>query len=108
MLHPRTLSNKTNCSHERALRIIYSDYKLSFNTLFKKHSTFSIHHRNIQSLTTETYKFLHGLFPSLSGDIIKLNKPLTYNLRIHQILYSRNPTSVRYGTETISFLAPKI
>ena len=42
------------------------------------------------------------------GDIIKLNKPATYNLRIRQELYRRDPKTVTYGTESISFLAPKI
>ena len=42
------------------------------------------------------------------GDIIELNKPPTYIVRTHQELYSRNPKTVRYGTETIFFLTPKI
>ena len=42
------------------------------------------------------------------GDIIELNKPPTYIVRTHQDYYSRNPKVVRYGTETISFLTPKI
>ena len=108
MLHSRTLNNKINRRHERALRIVYSDYKSSFNTLQEKDGCFSIHHRNIQSLAIGIYKFLHGLSPAIMGDIIKLNRPSTYNLRTRQELYSRNPKTVRYGTETISFLAPKI
>ena len=108
MLHSRTLNNKINRLHERALRIVYSDYKSLFNTLLEKDGSFSTHHRNIQSLAIKIYKFLHGLFPAIMGDTIKLNRPPTYNLRTHQELYSRNPKTVRYGTETISFLAPKI
>ena len=54
------------------------------------------------------YKFLHGLSPATMGDIIQRNRSLTYNLRTRQELYNRNPKTVSYGTETISFLAPKI
>ena len=35
MLHSKTLNNKINRLHERALRIVYSDCKSSFNTLLK-------------------------------------------------------------------------
>ena len=41
------------------------------------------------------------------GDI-KLSRLPTCDLRTGQELYSRNPKNVRYSTETISFLAPKI
>ena len=104
----QSLNIKINRLHERALRIVYSDYKSSFNTFLEKDGFFSIHRRNVQSLAIEIYKFLHGLSPAILGDIIKLNRPNTYNLRTHQELYSRNPKTVRYGTEAISFLAPKI
>ena len=41
------------------------------------------------------------------GDIIKLDRPSTYNLKPLQELYSRNPKTLSYGKETISFLDPK-
>ena len=108
MLYSRTLNNKINCLHERVPTIVYSDYKSSFNTLLDEDGSFLIHHRNIQSLAIEIYKFLHSLSPAIMEDVIKLKKPPPYNLRTHQELYSRSPKVVRYGTETISFLALKI
>ena len=35
MLHSRSLNDKINRLHERALKIVYSDYKSSFNTLLE-------------------------------------------------------------------------
>ena len=61
MFHSRTINNKINRLHERALRIVYSDFKSTFEGLLRKENFFPIHERNIQSLATEIYKFLNGL-----------------------------------------------
>ena len=103
MLHSRTLNNKINHLHEISIRIVYSDYKLSFNTLLEKDVSFSVHHRNIQSLAIEICKFLQGLSAAILTDIIKVNRFPTYNLRIRQKLRSRNPKTVSYGTKSIFF-----
>ena len=44
--------------------------------------------------------FLNNLFHK------KISK--IYDLRNHKELYSRNPKTVRYGTETVSYMASKI
>ena len=74
MFHSRTLNNKISRLHERALRIVYSDYKLSFYELLEKDKSFPIHHKNIQSLATEIYKFLHNLSPCIMNNIFKVIK----------------------------------
>ena len=91
MLLSRILNNRTNCLHIRAIRIIYSGYKSSFNTFLEKDGPFSVRHRNIQSLVIKIYRFLHGLSPAFMEDIIKLKKRHIYNLRTLQELYRRNP-----------------
>ena len=40
------------------------------------------------------------------GEVFKINRSLSYNLRTHNGFSSRVPKTVKYGTETMSFLAP--
>ena len=108
MLHSRTLNNKINRIHERALRTVYSDYNSSFNELLDKDGSFTIHQRNVQSLAIEIYKYLHGLSPAILNEVFKVNETIPYDLRMRNELYARNPKAVRYGTQTISFLSTKI
>ena len=108
MFHSRTINNKINRLHERALRIVYSDFKSSFEGLLMKDNSFSIHERNIQSLAIEIYKFLNGLLPSFLNNVFHKNISNSYHLRNHKGIYSRNPKTVIYETETVSYMEPKI
>ena len=74
----------------------------------KKTRSFSIHHRNIESLAIELYNFSHGLSPSIMKNVFHFNTNIPYNLSSRSELYSRNPKTVKYETETIFYLAPKI
>ena len=64
MFHSRRLNNKMNNVHKNALRIVYSDYKSTFQELLNKDTYFSVHHKNIQSLATEIYKHIIALSPA--------------------------------------------
>ena len=108
MLHSQTMNNKINRLHERSLRIVYSDQSSTFEELLERDKTFSIHHKNIQSLAIEIYKFVNGLSPEIMNSVFNLKENNRYSLRNVYELYSRNPRTVKYGTETISYLAPKI
>ena len=57
MFHSRTINNKVNRIHERALRLVYSDYYSNFDELLKKNESFSIHDRNVQTLAIKICKF---------------------------------------------------
>ena len=41
-------------------------------------------------------------------NVFHLNTKIPYNLRSRSERYCRNPKTVKYGTETIAYLAPKI
>ena len=61
MSHSRTLNNEINRIQERALRIVYTDYKSNFKELLGRDHSFTIHERNIQYLAIEAYKVKNGL-----------------------------------------------
>ena len=108
MFHSRTMNNKINLIHERALRLVYPNYSSNFDELLKKDGSFSIHDKNIQTLAIEIHKFFHGLSPIIIKNIFQVNTNNPHSLRSHNELYCRNPKTVKYGTETISYLAAKV
>ena len=107
MFHSRSLNNKINRIHDRALRITHNDKSSSFQDLLKKDNSVSIHHRNIRTLATEIFKFLQGLSPPILNEVFA-ERNFNYNLRGNNLLIRRRVMSVRYGTETVSFVGPKI
>ena len=65
-----------------------------------------IHQKNLQILATEIYKVKNDLGPKIMADIFHfVEKP--YNLRNNSIIQRQANRTVYFGTESISFLAPK-
>ena len=58
MCHSRTLNNKINKLHERALRLVYDDRQSTFEELLNIDKSVTIHHRNLQVLAAELYKVI--------------------------------------------------
>ena len=69
MFHSRTLDNRINSLHERALRIVYNDDHSTFNELLVKDGSCTIHHHNLQLLTMEMYKVKNNISPGFMHDI---------------------------------------
>lgn len=107
MFHSRMINNKINRLHERALRLVYKDSRLTFEELLRKDNSFSIHHRNLQKLTVEMYKAHNDISPSLMKSVFP-QRDIRYDLRNKNTFYSRNVHTVLNGTETISFRGPQI
>ena len=106
MFHSRTLNNRINSLHGRALRLVYKDESLSFSELLDKDHSFSIHDKNLQMLAIEMYKIKHNLCPSFMQSIFSTAEK-RYNLRNNPEFQTGNVRTVYNGTETISFRGPK-
>ena len=107
MFHSRTLNNRINKIHERALRLVYNNETfLSFDDLLKGDRSVSIHRKNLQILATEIYKTKNDLGPKIMKDAFHfIQKP--YNLRNDPELQRLRNRIVYFRTESISSLAPK-
>ena len=54
--HSRTLNNRINGLHKRALSLVYNDFSSRFSELLEKDKSVTIHHRNLQTLAYEIFK----------------------------------------------------
>ena len=106
MLHSRTLNTRINRIHERALRIVYSDNISTFSELLEKDNSVTVHERNIQALAVELFKVLNGLSPKIMYEIFSIKENIEHCSRFP--FTTSNVRTVACGTETISFLGPKI
>ena len=66
-----------------------------------------IHKKNLECLANEIYKFLHGLFPPIMNVIFEI-KVNIYNLRNFQSLCPTCKTTVKFGTERVTYRGPQI
>ena len=108
MFHSRNLNNKINKLHERCLRIVYKNNTSSYEDLLEIDNSVSIHTRNLQSLATELHKIVNGFSPDIMKDVFPFNTNASYNIRNRRTFRSRPVRTVNFGSETLSYLAPKI
>ena len=108
MLHSRTLNNRINNIHERALRLTYKDNKSSFKQLLEKDHSVTVHHKNVEVLVTEIFKVKNNLACDIMKDVFELKEP-SYNLRSESNHFThRNVKTIYYGLLSIKHLAPQI
>ena len=106
MLHSRKLNHRINKLHERALRIVYNDYKSSFQRLLEISNSFTIHERNIQSLAIEIYKVVNNLAPKIMNIVFQKNLNTSYPRQSYFKTFNVKSTS--WGIKSLAYLGPKI
>ena len=108
IFHSRRLNNKINRLHERCLRLIYSDRISSYKELLDKDNSVPIHRKNLQKLAIEMFKTYTGMAPQITNEVFPRNYALNCNLHRRPKFASRAINTVHFGSESLSFLGPKI
>ena len=107
MFHGRVLNRKINHLHERSLRIVYEDSISLFHELLQKDHSFTIHHRNIESLGIEIYQIKQNLSNEIMTSIFP-PKVIKYNLRTQSDFLRISVNSNKYGLKSIRFFASQV
>ena len=108
MFCSRSLNNRINGIHGRALRLIHNDNVSTFQDILDMTKEKTIYQNNLESLAKEIYKFLNRLSPPIMHDAFRIRNNKYNNLRNFQCLYYTNKRSAKYGTETVLYREPQI
>ena len=78
MFHSRTLNNRINKLHERALRIVFKNNNATFDDLLKLDGSVTVHERNIQTMAIELFKVIKDLSPLIMNEVFQLKESSNY------------------------------
>ena len=107
MFCSRSLNNRINHLHERALTIVYNDHSSTFEDLLKKDNSVSVHYRNICLLATELYKAKNNLSSQIMLELFQ-RREVNYNIRSQTDFTLRSISTSSYGLKSLRYLAPSI
>ena len=107
MFHSRIMNNQINRLHGRCMRLIYGDKMPSFEELLGQDKSVSIHTSNLQMLATEMFKVYQSMSPPIFSELFR-RRDIYHNLRSNSDFAVPNVKSVFHGSESISYLGPKI
>ena len=107
MFHSCSINNKINRLQENVLRIVYNNFKTSFENLLKRAGTVSIHVKNLKKIATEKFKISKNFSLPLVSKLFH-QKVNYYDLRNPYEFSIPNVNSVFHGQGSISYLGTLI
>ena len=107
MFCDRQENNRISHLHERALRIVYNDYKSTFENLLELDISVSIHHRNIRLLSIELYKVKHNFSNQVMSELFNLRN-INYDFRSQTDFELGLIYTTAYGVRSLKYFVPKI
>ena len=107
MFYIHKINNKINSLHKRRLKVIYNDKTSSFEELFEKDRSVSIHTKNLQILAREMFKVFRNMSPPIICEIFH-GREINYESRNFVQFSVPYIWSVHHRTVSVSHLGPKI
>ena len=107
MFSCRKINNRINKLHERALRLVYSDYESTFEDLLSKNESFTVHHYNIQTFAIELYKVRNNISQIIFGELFTRNNNGYYLRSKSDFVILQNSTVLK-GSSSIRYFGPII
>ena len=107
MFQGRGRNNKINHLHECSLCIVYKDNNSSFKELLKKDFSFTVHHRNIQSLAIDLSKVKVNISNTIINSILQ-TRTLPYNLRSNTDFARISVNTSHFGLNSLRHFASKV
>ena len=89
------------------MHLLYGDKLSSLEKLLEQDKSVTIHIRNPQILATEMFKVCRNISPPIFNEVFH-QRGNNYNLRINSDFAMPKVRSDFHGTESISYLGPKI
>ena len=108
MFHSRTLNNKINNFHDRALRIVYRNYVCSCRDFFTMDQLFTIPQITIQSLAIELFKLKQNISTHMMNNIFQMKDNLIFNLRSQTEFLRSSANSCQYGLNSLRVYSSKV
>ena len=94
MNHNKSINNRINSLHEKALRLLYCDHSSNFQELLQRDNSVTIHQKNIQALAILMYKVTNNIAPTIVSELFSFSN-INYNLRSDSQFISH--LQIRYG-----------
>ena len=95
--------------HERALRLTYTNYSTTYDTLLETTNTLDIYKRCLKALATEMYKVKRKWLPQYVIDMFAENDiSRVYNLRDTNTFVLPKYKSKKYGYHSFTYIGSKL
>ena len=103
----RTIINKLEQLHKRAVRFTVNDSSTSYEEICKKQDFLPIYLHCIKGVAVQMYKVKKCLAPSYINDLFQV-RDSTYNMRNSDAFVIPKYNLVKYGKKSLRFYGPKL